>query len=278
MKQSLAFLALLVSLTGFGQFYYKDLVDARANDDKMKVYLANKVVSVTATGYDSRGVKATDFYEVQEVFPAQNLLKVSTRSGLSVVKTYYRFDAQGRLASISDSTNGIKSRTSYQYTGNNLVLVKTEVKDSLNDFSETEEHQWIYNNAGKPEKMWKIVNSKDSMEYRFTVDEKGNVADEQLFRRGVGIDPFYFYYDDQHMLTDIVRYNKRAKKLLPDFMFEYDEQGRVIQKITTLSTTTPDYLTWRYLFNDKGLKTKEALFNKQKELTGRIEYSYNFQP
>ncbi|MGN6293727.1 MAG: hypothetical protein ACTHMV_13360 [Chitinophagaceae bacterium] len=278
MKQSLALLALLVSLTGFGQFYYKDLVDAKANDDKMKVYLANKVAAVTATGYDSRGVKATDFYEVQEVFPAQNMLKVSTRSGLSVVRTYYRFDTQGRLVSISDSTNGIKSRTSYQYAGNNLVSVKTEVKDSLNDFSETEEHQWIYNNAGKPEKMWKIVNSKDSMEYRFTIDEKGNVADEQLFRRGVGIDPFYFYYDDQHRLTDIVRYNKRAKKLLPDFMFEYDEQGRVIQKITTLSTTTPDYLTWRYLFNDKGLKTKEALFNKQKELTGRIEYAYSFQP
>ncbi|HEX2847100.1 MAG TPA: hypothetical protein VHN59_11165 [Chitinophagaceae bacterium] len=278
MKQSLALLALLVSLTGFGQFYYKDLVDAKANDDKMKVYLANKVASVTATGYDSRGVKATDFYEVQEVFPAQNMLKVSTRSGLSVVRTYYRFDVQGRLISISDSTNGIKSRTSYQYAGNNLASVKTEVKDSLNDFSETEEHQWIYNNAGKPEKMWKIVNSKDSMEYRFTIDEKGNVADEQLFRRGVGIDPFYFYYDDQHRLTDIVRYNKRAKKLLPDFMFEYDEQGRVIQKITTLSTTTPDYLTWRYLFNDKGLKTKEALFNKQKELTGRIEYAYSFQP
>jgi len=278
MKQSLALLALLVSLTGFGQFYYKDLVDAKANNDKMKAYLANKVASVTATGYDARGAKATDFYEVQEVFPAQHLLKVSTRAGLSIVRTYYRFDAQGRLVSISDSTNGIKSRTSYQYAGNNIVSVKTEVKDSLNDFSETEEHQWIYNNAGQPEKMWKIVNSKDSMEYRFTVDEKGNVADEQLFRRGVGVDPFYFYYDDQHRLTDIVRYNKRAKKLLPDFMFEYDEQDRVIQKITTLSTTTPDYLTWRYLFNDKGLKTKEALFNKQKELTGRIEYSYSFHP
>lgn len=278
MKQSLAFLALLISVTSFGQFYYKDLVDANANSDKMKTYLANKVASVTATGFDSRGVKTTDFYEVQEVFPAQNLLKISTRTGMAVVRMYYRFDEQGRLASISDSTNGIKSRTSYQYAGNNIVSVKTEVKDSLNDFSETEEHQWLYNSAGKPEKMWKIVNGKDSMEYRFTIDEKGNIADEQLFRRGVGVDPFYFYYDDQNRLTDIVRYNKRAKKLLPDFMFEYDEQNRVIQKITTLSTTSPDYLTWRYLFNNKGLKTKEALFNKQKELTGRIEYAYTFQP
>lgn len=276
MKQTLVLLALLFSGASFGQFYYKDIVDANATSDKMKIYLGNKVASVTGTGVDSRGAKATDFMELQEVNPAQNLLKVTTRNGQSIVRIYYRFNAQGKLASIADSTRGIKSLTSYSYSGNNITSIKTEIKDSLNDFSETEEHQWLYNSAGKPEKMWKIVNGRDSMEYRFTIDEKGNVADEQWFRRGIGIDPWYYYYDDQNRLTDIVRYNKRAKKLLPDFMFEYDDQNRVIQKITTLSTTSPDYLTWRYLFNEKGLKTKEALFNKQKELTGRIDYTYSF--
>jgi hypothetical protein len=60
-------------------------------------------------------------------------------------------------------------------------------------------------------------------------------------------------------------------------MFEYDESGRVIQKMTVLSSNNPDYLIWRYLYNDKELKTKEALFNKQKEPTGRIEYAYTFE-
>ncbi|RYG29903.1 MAG: hypothetical protein EOO01_37545 [Chitinophagaceae bacterium] len=278
MKQSLVLLALLISGASFGQFYYKDIVDARATNDKIKAFLSAKVASVTATGVDSRGAKAADFMELQEINAAQNLLKVSTRNGQSVVKMYYRFNAQGQLSSIADSTRGIKSLTTYTYSGNNITQITTEIKDSLNDFTETEVHQWLYNSSGKPEKMWKIVNDKDSMEYRFTIDDKGNVADEQWFRRGTGIDPWYYYYDEQNRLTDIVRYNKRAKKLLPDFMFEYDEQNRVIQKITTLSTTSPDYLTWRYLYNDKGLKTKEALFNKQKELTGRIDYSYTFLP
>ncbi len=279
MKKYLVLLTFLISLQSFGQFYYKDLVDAAANTEKMKVYLANKVSSVTGIGFDARGAKSPDYYELQEIFPTQSLLKVSTRNGQSVVRMYYRFDADGRLASISDSTNGIKSRTSYQYTGNNLTSVTTESKDSLNDFSSIEEHVWTYSAAGKPEKMWKIVNRKDSTEYRFTTDEKGNVADEQLFRRGVKAgDPFYYYYDEDSNLTDIARYNKRANKILPDFMFEYDEKNRLIQKITTLSTTRPDYLTWRYLFDDKGLKTKEALFNKQKELTGKIEYTYSFKP
>jgi hypothetical protein len=124
--------------------------------------------------------------------------------------------------------------------------------------------------------MWRILNGKDSTEYRFTLDESRNIADEQLYRRNIGIDHVYYYYDDKNRLTDIVRYNKKAKQLLPDVMFEYDESNRVIQRITTISINNPDYLIWRYLFNDKGLKTKEALFNKFKELKGRIEYAYTF--
>ena len=57
-------------------------------------------------------------------------------------------------------------------------------------------------------------------------------------------------------------------------MFEYDDNDRVIQKITTTSSLHLGYLIWRYQFDENGLKTKEALFNKDKELTGKIEYKY----
>jgi len=59
-------------------------------------------------------------------------------------------------------------------------------------------------------------------------------------------------------------------------MFEYDEQNRVIQKITTTPSLNVTYLIWRYIFDERGLKTKEALFNNDKQLTGKIEYSYMF--
>ena len=62
---------------------------------------------------------------------------------------------------------------------------------------------------------------------------------------------------------------------LPDFLFEYDDSDRVIQKITTTSGKKIGYFIWRYVFNEKGLKTKEALFNKDKELQARIDYTYN---
>jgi hypothetical protein len=59
-------------------------------------------------------------------------------------------------------------------------------------------------------------------------------------------------------------------------MFEYDEQGHVLQKLTTLSNQNLGYLIWRYAFSDNGLKTKEALYNKDKVMTGKIEYTYTF--
>ncbi|HKZ67855.1 MAG TPA: hypothetical protein VJ111_15925 [Chitinophagaceae bacterium] len=278
MKNILLSIALFSHISVFCQYYYNDITDARVISETMKNYTSQKVKTITATGYDARGAKTTDFNEWQEINTEKKILKISSRNGQQITRQYYQFDDQYRLAGITDSSGFIKSTTIYSYDHNgNLVLIKTNIKDSLQDFTETIEHQYQYNSGGKPDKLWRIINSKDSSEYRFTLDEKGNVADEQLFRRGAGIDPIYYYYDEKNRLTDIVRYNKKAKKLLPTLMFEYDESGRIIQKMTILSTNNPDYLIWRYIFNEKGLKTKEALFNKQKELTGRIEYSYAFK-
>lgn len=278
MKTLLFALFLFITTVAKAQYYYNDIMGARVIEDRMKSYTTNKVKTVTAVGYDDRGVKTTDFNEWQEVDAANNVLKVASRNGQQVSRQFYKFDSQSRLSSITDSAL-IKTIAQYSYDANNhIISIKTvsDDPDSLHDFSETEEHQWIYNANGKPSKMWKIVNGKDSTEYRFSLDEKGNVASEHLYRYNVDIDSVLFYYDDNNRLTDIVRYNTRSKKLLPDLMFEYDENNRLIQKITVISTIHSDYLIWRYLFNENGLKTREALFNKQKELRGRIEYQYGY--
>ncbi len=278
MRTILFIAALLFSTTTFCQYYYTDIADGQAISERMKTYSQQKVKTVTATGYDARGAITTDFNEWQEINAAKKLLKVSTRNGLQVSRQYYQFDDQYRLKEITDSSGDIKSTTVYTYDNKgHLLSIKTSTIDSLKDFTETIEHSYQNNAGGKPEKLWRIINGKDSAEYRFTMDEKGNVIDEQLYRRGVGVDPIYYYYDEKNRLTDIVRFHKKANRLLPTTMFEYDDSDRIIQKMTVLSTNNPDYLIWRYIFNDKGLKTKEALFNKQKELTGRIDYTYTFE-
>jgi hypothetical protein len=279
MKNIVSLFLLLCASTTYGQHYYSDIIAIQELGNRMKTYVANKVQTISATGFDDRGNKASDFNEWQEVNADKKILKITTRNGQTVSRQLYKFDDQYRLINITDSSGTFKSTIRYTYSDNNqLSEMSTGMADSLTTFSEIEQHQWIYTSAGKPEKMRRIVNGTDTTEYQFSADEKGNVADEQLFRRDKGLDQVLFYYDDTNRLSDIVRYNKKLKQLLPDIMFEYDENNRVIQKMTIVSPTTRDYLIWRYIYNDKGLKTKEALFNKQKELTGRIEYAYSFLP
>jgi len=158
---------------------------------------------------------------------------------------------------------------------NNPLLIKNTVTDADDSIYANEVHQWFYNEQGKPVRMLKILND-DTTEVRFTLDNKGNVIEEFPFVKKIAGEKTYYYYDDKNRLTDIVRFNTKAHRLLPDYMFEYTEKNQVSQKITTLSMMDLGYLIWRYVYDDKGLKIKEASFNKDKVMTGKIEYSYRY--
>jgi len=277
MKNIILAIATLGCFTLQAQYYYNDINGTGETNRQMKTFLANKVKTVTAKGVNPNGMQATDFTELQEVKENGMALKVTTRNNSNTTIYYNRFDNQGRLISISDSSTGIQSITTYQYdaTGK-ILLVINSIKDTANDFNQIETHQWIYNIAGIPEKMWRIINQTDSLEIRFAPDENGNIVDERTYKKRLETAVVYYYYDEKNRLSDIVRFNKKLNRLIPDIMFEYDDSDRVVQKITTTSSLNLGYLIWRYLFNEKGLKTKEALFNKDKELTGKIEYNYTF--
>ena len=274
--KNLCFIAFLLTVFNTeAQYYYKDLLATADITQQMKIYKLNNIQKVTSTGYTPNGASTSVFNESQETDYKKRQLKITTFLNQSVSGIIYQFDELGRLLSIKDSSVGMISTSGYTYDkSGKLVEISNVISDSSQDFTQTELHVWIYKND-KPEKMWRIINKTDSLEVRFKTDETGNVIEEQNFKKGKGGDPLYYYYDTKNRLTDIVRYNNKAKRLLPDFMFEYDDKNRVIQKITTLSNLNLGYLTWRYLYDEKGLKIKEALFNKEKQLQGRIDYSYN---
>lgn len=279
MKTTILILAAFSPLALGAQYYFNDIIGTMEMNRQMKTYAVNKVKMVTATGYDANGVKATDFSEVQEVRDNGRTLKVSNRTGTSFNAVYNRFDDQHRLSSVSDTTAAMQSVTTYQYdAAGRIVRIENTVRDSASDFNQTEVHQWYYRADGSPSAMWRIINGSDSLEIRFFPDEEGNPGDEKTFRKGMESAAVYYYYDDKRRLSDIVRYNTRFKRLMPDLMFEYDENDRIIQKITTTSSRSLGYLIWRYIFDEKGLKTKEALFNDEKQLTGKIEYAYHYFP
>ncbi|HMR91777.1 MAG TPA: hypothetical protein PKC69_05670 [Chitinophagaceae bacterium] len=276
MKKSLFAILAVLPVAAAAQFFYSDIIGTAQLNDRIKIYTANKVTAITATGYDARGNRSPDFNEMQEIDEKNRVLKAATRNGQTISRQYYYFDDRQRVIRIVDSAT-LQSTSEYRYEDDRLISISTITRDPASDFSKEEVRSWLYEN-GRPAKMWRVLNKVDSTEYRFLADEKGNIATEQLIRRGAVADEIFYYYNDMNLLTDVVRYDKKVKQLMPDFMFEYDEAGRLLQKTTILSTAAREYLIWRYVLNEKGLKTKEALFNKQKELNGRIDYAYTFRP
>ena len=271
------FLLLLFFFQANSQYYYKDIVAAADITRQMKTYVANNVKKVTAAGVSAEGTPVTDFSETHEVLGNGTILKITTRNIQVISSVRYTFNAAGQLINVVDSSEGIRSVSNYTYNADGKITSisnTTTDADSSGLFSQTEVHNYSYKD-GKLDLMWRIINKTDSAEVRFLTDKDGNVIQELNVKRGAFSDPIDYYYDDRNRLTDIVRFNHKADRPLPDFMFEYDDNNRVIQKITVVSSSKLGYLIWRYLYNEKGLKTKEAMYNKDKERRGTINYTYN---
>jgi hypothetical protein len=72
-----------------------------------------------------------------------------------------------------------------------------------------------------------------------------------------------------------VRFNSKLQKLVPDYVFEYDEKGRLTQMVQLSGSGA--YFTWKYQYNEKGLKVKETCVDGSQKIVGKIEYRYEFQ-
>jgi len=274
------FAAIFIMLTGsylHAQYYYKDIIGTRDFNKTIQLYLSNKVASVEETGFDAEGMKNDDFSETHNLFTDQGLLKIATRNKTEISNEYYRFNEKGLLTTITDTSSSLVSTTTYSYDDkNNAVLIKNVVNDANDSIYVNEEHLWFYNDQNKPVRMLRIVNKTDTTDVRLTLDEKGNVIEELPFINKISREKIYYYYDSKNRLTDIVRFNTKAGRLLPDYMFEYSDNNQVIQKITTIASGDVGYIIWRYSYGPSGLKAKEASFNKDKTMIGKIEYAYQF--
>lgn len=230
------------------------------------------------TSYDADNTKSDNLFVQQEFSPAKRVLKTITATGadngnMSTVFTYA--DENGNIIKTVDSSGVVINTTTYTYDASgNLKLVTISSSDTT--INESEQHLWQWEN-GKPSRMLRIKNKKDTTYVDFKLDENGNVTEETETRKRVTSRPYYYYYNDNNQLTDVVRYNDRAKQLLPEYMFEYSASDQVIQKITVPSNNS-DYLIWRYQYNPQGLKIKEVVYSKhdKRNPLGKIEYQYSF--
>lgn len=266
----------LVTLPVSAQYYYKDIIGTRESAELIRSYMKNKVNRVVLTSYDAENTRISDFYVEQQFDPATRVLKTTTSSGSgqpSILLSYV--DANGNVTRTVDSSNLVVSTTSYTYNEQGQLLSITHSSsDSARSMNKSDVHRWEWK-GNSPISMWRIKNGTDSTKVEFKLDDEGNVIEETEIRRGVRSGPVYYYYNENNMLTDVVRHNSKVGILLPEFMFEYSSKNEVIQKIT-VPVNNPDYLIWRYQYNEQGLKVKEAIYDKHKSLSGKIEYQYSF--
>ena len=267
-----------IAFSSQAQYYYKDIVGTKESSELIKTYMKNKVSAVVLTSYDADDVKSDNLFVQQRFFPDTKVLKTITGTGEDNANTSSVFtyaDDKGNIIKTVDSTGVVVNTTTYNYDAfGNLNLVTINSSDTTS--SESEQHIWQWEN-GKPVKMLRIKNKIDTTYVDFRLDEKGNVSEETATHKRVSTKPYFYYYNDDNQLTDIVRYNDRARQLLPEYMFEYSSSNQVIQKIT-VPTNNSDYLIWRYQYNPQGLKVKEVVYSKhdKKNPMGKIEYQYSF--
>jgi hypothetical protein len=273
---------LLIVLTRVceAQYYYKDLVATRENAAQWQLYKDSKVRSVRLSSFEGDGQPTDGFQGDQDV--TGDFSRITTHSktnGTPETWIIASYSTRGLPTNITDTSDTYRSSSDYRYdaTDRLLSIVNTSIETD-NQLKDVEEHVWQYASGAtdKPSAMLKIKNGNDTTYVRFISDDKGNIAEERSIRNKSDLPTIYYYYDDANHLTDIVRYNFRAKRLLPDNIFEYTDAGRVASMLAVQEGAS-SYQKWIYDYNEKGLKIKESCFSKSKELLGRIQYQYTYK-
>ncbi len=270
----LSLFSILFFASAQAQYYYKDILLPTQTADQLQRYKTNRIRAVKATSAET-GREPADGMQVDQSFN-NNYSEVVTISkspqmeGTTLV-TYYNSD--GLIGKTVDTTDGASSTTLYTYDASKRLTALVNNSASTGQATEKEEHLWSYTTAGQPLSMLKIRNGTDTTYISFVIDDKGNVTEEKSTRKGKEQLPYYYYYDDQNRLTDIVHYNPIAKRLLPDYIFEYDQAGK-LRSMLVVPPGGTDYQRWMYNYDERGLKTRETVYNKNRQAMGIVEYRY----
>ncbi|TDW96338.1 hypothetical protein [Dinghuibacter silviterrae] len=270
---------ILVSTRLSAQFYYKDILSTQETGSRQQLYRTNHVRKVTVRNYNPDGSEVKDFVCQQDIDPSFASMVTLTSAASTAPSTLTSFFGDGlRLARSTDSSADAVTTTLYTYSpSGNLLSIRSESRGALSDTvhhsSSVEVHNWEYSPTGQPTGMLDIKNGTDTTWVSIKTDDQGTVTDELTYRAGSPQQHYFYYYDDAHHLTDIVRYNAQLQRMVPDYMFEYDETGKLDQMMI-VQMTDNNYLVWRYQYDANGLRDKELCYDKTKQLLGSIGYEY----
>jgi hypothetical protein len=277
LKISLMFLGIvLLQYYTHAQYFHTDILSSLDIQSNFLGLSKNKIKKVTVQAYDANNEMIEDFILYQDVKADKKQLTTYSKSNLSdasILETFYNdnhFPIQ-----LFDSSEGASTRTSFRYdrAGRLIELESNSVQMEQAENQVTEKRIYFYGNVPMPDSMYRIKGNRDTMRVLFLTSENGLPGEEQWFKDGKKIETWFYYYDENNRLTDIVRYNQAAKKMLPDYLFGYDANGNLSSKIT-VQPGTGAFRIWQYQYDGRGLKKEEQVKNKERQTEGRLVYTY----
>ena len=260
------------------QYYYNDVISNKQNNAQYILTKNAEVKNIWVVYLNGNGTILPDTIIIEK-YNADYLQSITNFIGdtlqNSILTSFYQ---DNKIQSSIEKTKSSETKITYAYNEQDnlktIYSVSKDLTDTSTNYTVSELHNWLYNSAGKPLQMLCIKNNADTLTVNFILDEVGNVAEEHWKKKGTDIETYYYYYNNKNQLTDIVRFNKRVKKLLPDFTFDYNTDGLVTQMLQVPNNNTTDYLIWTYTYNSKNLKQQEVCINKQKQPMGKMVYVY----
>ena len=261
------------ALPANAQYFYRDILNTKKLNQEFLELKKSKVKSIKLNSFEDNDAPSEGFLAEKKInkdYSQSEMISKSYITEETLIKTDY--DKDGRILKTTTTTPNITNTTDYRYDNSgNLIEISTSTFDDGDSSKMSEMHKYTYE-AGIPEKMSISRNSIPLFTIHFVKDEKGNIIEENNGRKSDD-KKYYYYYDDQNRLTDIVRYNQTAGRLLPDYMFEYDA-GSLPTKMTTVAEGGRNYFIWRYSYTANGLPEIEKCYSKEKRLLGTIQYEY----
>lgn len=271
MKWLTLFVVLLVHQTVLSQYYLNDCIGLTQSQEKYQLMRKHRIKLIEATSIEADG-SATPGFVLQQTLQTDGKKMITTigqpNSSIETITNFYELS---KLKKTVVKRSSLETKTEFFYHSRGMLekLVSTTI-DSNQLIPVSETHFWTYGSNGAPIQMLKWGNSIDTLQVNFLSDSTGLVLEENWIKKGKTVETYYYYYTNQR-LTDVVRYNQRAKKLLPDFVYEYNAQDQLTQMAQFDGRSI---VYWTYTYDPNGLRASETARDKQKNILTKINYRF----
>jgi hypothetical protein len=266
------------SFSANAQYYYKDILNNIEQNKEFSILKNGNIKFIKVTSFDEKDQPSEGFFcekKINNSFSQSEMMTKSNITEQSVLVTDYNKD--GKVIKTTANTPSTTNTVEFEYNKDSLLsFIRTKTIAEGDSTGITETHEYFYKN-GKPVKMLRKKNNVLVSTITFVADGKGNIIEEDP--EGKSNDKkYYYYYDDNNLLTDVVHYNIIAKRLLPDYMFEYNseserENNRPKQMIS-VDETGRNYFIWKYAYDNRQLPEIQKCYSKEKKLLGTIQFDY----